>query len=76
MGYSSGQKFNLTVIGQDAITGEIAFSTTTTDFIFESKSFSILIQTDKAIYQPGQLSKIFIYLHSFSKETLLFICLA
>ena len=73
MGYSGGQKFNLTVTGQDAITGETVFSKTTTDFIFELKSFSILIQTDKAIYQPGQLSKIFINLDSFNKEILLLV---
>lgn len=57
IGYSGSRSFNLTVIGRDSQTLDNLFMESTTDFDFKSKSVSILIQTDKAIYQPGQKSR-------------------
>ena len=48
----------LEVTGLNADTGEFVFSNKTSYFIVASKTQSLFIQTDKAIYQPGQTSKI------------------
>ena len=55
--YSGGKRFTLIVEGEDAATGNAIFAELTDNFRFESKAFSIFIQTDKAIYQPGELSR-------------------
>jgi len=55
--YDGNSLFALTIRGEDAETEENIFTETTRDFRLSSKALSIFIQTDKAIYQPGELSK-------------------
>ncbi|XP_076814766.1 CD109 antigen-like isoform X2 [Clavelina lepadiformis] len=52
--YSGSTKFVFNFTAFDAETGEMLLENSTTMFTFESKALSILIQTDKAIYQPGE----------------------
>nr|NP_001027688.2 alpha-2-macroglobulin homologue precursor [Ciona intestinalis] len=55
--YSGSHRFELNITGTDLVTGAQLFFNSSTDFQFEAKSISILIQTDKAIYQPGHTVK-------------------
>jgi len=50
--YNGVQSFTLEINGYNG--GELLFTNSTSDFEYASKSLTILIQTDKAIYKPGQ----------------------
>ena len=54
--YDQDTSFSLTVEGEDLDREVTIFTERTNNFRFESKALSIFIQTDKAIYQPGELS--------------------
>ena len=54
--YDKDTSFSLTVEGEDLDREVTIFTERTNNFRFESKALSIFIQTDKAIYQPGELS--------------------
>lgn len=47
-------KFELHIEGTDTVTNEVLFFHQSKDFDVERKSQSIMIQTDKPLYQPGQ----------------------
>ena len=69
LGYEGSTSFTLTVTGVDAITNEAVVRNSTDDFEFASKALSVYIQTDKAIYQPGQISMLELcFFGSSSKE--------
>jgi len=50
-------KFELHIEGTDTVTNEVLFFHQSKDFDVERKSQSIMIQTDKPLYQPGQTVK-------------------
>nr|CAB3229046.1 alpha-2-macroglobulin homolog precursor [Phallusia mammillata] len=56
-GYDGATQFNMNITGVDTVSGETLFFNSTSAFTYASKTLSILIQTDKAIYQPGQTIK-------------------
>ncbi|CAK8680732.1 unnamed protein product [Clavelina lepadiformis] len=57
IGYDGSTSFSMNLTAVDPVTGDEVFSNSTDDFSFASKALSIYIQTDKAIYQPGQTIK-------------------
>jgi len=56
MNYAGDHSFKFRAVGTGANDHSKLFSVSTSDFQFASKALTVLIQTDKAIYKPGQTS--------------------
>merc|ERR1719334_2192639 len=57
MNYAGDHSFKFRAVGAGANDHTKLFSVSTSDFQFVTKALTILIQTDKAIYKPGQTIK-------------------
>ena len=52
-GYGGSRDFTFNLTAYDSESGEVVFQEQTSDFEFDEKSFSILIEPDQSSYQPG-----------------------